>query len=165
MEYTKKLKVGEGFEPGVFLGPIQNEMQYERVKGFLSDIKENKLTLAAGGESVTSNTTKGYFIDPVVVDNPSDDSRIVTEEPFGEPVIQRYRTRLLTRSRPYCTTDQVARGGRGAPTRQCDADGPGSLGLDERHGSSVSNGTQDRCRKRVGKYAYGTAAHGRVRRT
>ena len=29
---TKSLKVGEGNEEGVFLGPIQNKMQYEKVK-------------------------------------------------------------------------------------------------------------------------------------
>ena len=29
---TKSFKVGEGNEEGVFLGPIQNKMQYEKVK-------------------------------------------------------------------------------------------------------------------------------------
>ncbi len=32
VEVTKSLKVGEGNEEGVFLGPIQNKMQYEKVK-------------------------------------------------------------------------------------------------------------------------------------
>ena len=32
VEVTKSLKVGEGNEEGVFLGPIQNQMQYEKVK-------------------------------------------------------------------------------------------------------------------------------------
>lgn len=32
VEFTKTLKVGDGTEEGVFLGPIQNSMQYEKVK-------------------------------------------------------------------------------------------------------------------------------------
>lgn len=31
-------------------------------------------------------TSKGYFITPSIIDNPPDDSRMVTEEPFG-PII------------------------------------------------------------------------------
>jgi acyl-CoA reductase-like NAD-dependent aldehyde dehydrogenase len=30
-----------------------------------------------------SNTSKGYFITPTIIDNPPETSRIVTEEPFG----------------------------------------------------------------------------------
>jgi acyl-CoA reductase-like NAD-dependent aldehyde dehydrogenase len=32
VEVTKSFKVGDGTEEGVFLGPIQNKMQYEKVK-------------------------------------------------------------------------------------------------------------------------------------
>ena len=35
-------------------------------------------------------TSKGYFITPALIDNPPDDSRIVTEEPFG-PIIPMLR--------------------------------------------------------------------------
>jgi len=40
--FTKTLRVGEGNEEDVFLGPVQNAMQYEKVKTFFSEIeKEN----------------------------------------------------------------------------------------------------------------------------
>lgn len=78
--YTKTLKVGEGFEDGVFLGPVQNEMQYDRVQGFFDDVEKHGMKVAVGGKVPDSN---GYFINPTIIDNPDDDSRIVVEEPFG----------------------------------------------------------------------------------
>ena len=56
--YTKTLKVGEGFEDGVFLGPVQNEMQYDRVQGFFDDVEKHGMKVAVGGKVPDSN---GYF--------------------------------------------------------------------------------------------------------
>lgn len=78
--YAKALQVGDGFAPETFCGPIQNSMQYERVKGFFSDIEKEKWNVTVGGKVEKSN---GYFINPTIIDNPADESRIVTEEPFG----------------------------------------------------------------------------------
>ena len=77
---TATFKVGEGNEPDVFLGPIQNEMQYNRVKGFFEDVKKQNYKVVAGGENPTG---PGYFITPTIVDRPREDSRLVLEEPFG----------------------------------------------------------------------------------
>lgn len=79
--YTKTLKVGDGVEDGVFVGPIQNSMQYERVQGFFDDVEKQGFKVAVGGKTKDS---AGYFINPTIIDNPSDDSRIVQEEPFGK---------------------------------------------------------------------------------
>ncbi|KAH7084601.1 aldehyde dehydrogenase-like protein [Paraphoma chrysanthemicola] len=80
---TKNLKVGAGHEPDVYLGPLQNSMQYERVKGFFSDIEKEKWKVAVGG---TNPDGPGYFITPTIIDRPSETSRIVEEEPFG-PIV------------------------------------------------------------------------------
>ncbi|KAF2789706.1 aldehyde dehydrogenase [Melanomma pulvis-pyrius CBS 109.77] len=82
---AKSLLVGDGFEENIFMGPIQNAMQYERVTGFIEDSKKQKWKVAMGGEiAISSNGHRtGYFINPTVIDNPPDDSRIVMEEPFG----------------------------------------------------------------------------------
>jgi acyl-CoA reductase-like NAD-dependent aldehyde dehydrogenase len=82
--FTKNLKVGAGTEEGVFLGPIQNSMQFEKVKTFFSDIEKEKLTVAVGGTN--DDSKPGYFITPTIIDKPSDTSRIATEEPFG-PIV------------------------------------------------------------------------------
>lgn len=81
---TAAFKVGEGNEPGVFLGPIQNSMQFEKVKGFFADIEKENWKVAVGGKGDLGKT--GYFIEPTIIDKPPVDSRIVTEEPFG-PIV------------------------------------------------------------------------------
>ena len=106
--FTRTLKVGEGNEPGVFLGPVQNSMQYERVKGFFSEIETQKQKVAVGGK--VDETAKGYFIQPTVIDKPEDDSRLVLEEPFGmyfDP------SQFITNSsRPYCPSPLLENRGR-----------------------------------------------------
>lgn len=84
VEQIKPLKVGNGFDEGVTHGPIQNSMQYERVKGFFADVEKQGHKVAVGGK--IDHGSKGYFINPTIIDNPPDDSRIVVEEPFG-PIV------------------------------------------------------------------------------
>ena len=80
VEYTKTMKVGDGMEPGISIGPINNSMQYERVKGFYEDVKKAKQNVILGGQIIEG---AGYFAEPTIVLNPADDSRIMIEEPFG----------------------------------------------------------------------------------
>ncbi|KAG9244072.1 aldehyde dehydrogenase [Calycina marina] len=80
VDHVKTIKVGDGTEEGVFLGPIQNSMQYERVQGFFDDIEKQGQKVAVGGKTADS---AGFFINPTIIDNPAADSRIVLEEPFG----------------------------------------------------------------------------------
>ena len=78
--FTKTLKVGSSADS--FLGPLQNEMQYKRVSGLIEDVDKEQLNVVVG-EKNTSKT--GYFINPMIVDKPRDDSRVVVEEAFGMP--------------------------------------------------------------------------------
>ncbi|KAM5368240.1 hypothetical protein ACJZ2D_009606 [Fusarium nematophilum] len=79
---VQSFKLGDGFAEGVLLGPLQNEMQYNKVKALISNIKSENLKVTT--EDSSSETPKaGYFIQPVVVDNPPDEARVVAEEPFG----------------------------------------------------------------------------------
>lgn len=55
-------------------------MQYDRVCGFFNDIEKQGQEIAVGGAVEHS---QGYFIKPTIIDNPSETSRIVLEEPFG----------------------------------------------------------------------------------
>jgi len=83
VDYTKTLKVGDGMEEGTFLGPVQNSMQYEKVKTFFSDIETAGQKVAVGG---VNEDKPGYFITPTLIDRPAEDSKIVQEEPFG-PIV------------------------------------------------------------------------------
>jgi acyl-CoA reductase-like NAD-dependent aldehyde dehydrogenase len=85
VDHVQSLPVGDGFKENVFMGPIQNAMQYERVKEFLADAeKQNHKMALKGGQLPSSHADKGYFFKPTIIDNPPDDSRIVAEEPFGK---------------------------------------------------------------------------------
>lgn len=78
---VRNYTTGDGFEKDTSHGPVQNLVQYERVKTFFEDIKTQGWKVAVGGEIKKS---AGYFITPTVIDRPPDDSRIVVEEPFGK---------------------------------------------------------------------------------
>ena len=74
--------VGDGLEQGTTHGPLQNKMQYEKVKAMLEEAKaEGKVV--AGGEVPDG---KGYFIKPTIIKDLPEDSTLVKEEQFG-PVL------------------------------------------------------------------------------
>ncbi|RYP38032.1 hypothetical protein DL766_001214 [Monosporascus sp. MC13-8B] len=78
-------KPGDGFEEGVFIPPITNAAQFDRIRDLLADVEKAQLKLATGSTTLLpgAGKTTGYFITPTIIDNPPDDSRIVTEEQFG----------------------------------------------------------------------------------
>jgi acyl-CoA reductase-like NAD-dependent aldehyde dehydrogenase len=79
---ARETVVGDGLEPGTQMGPIQNEAQFEKVKGYIEDGRQNG-TIVAGGEVVER---EGFFIRPTIVRDIPDDARLVREEQFG-PVL------------------------------------------------------------------------------
>lgn len=83
VEFAKTVSVGDGSRQGIDLGPVQNAMQFEKVRNLLDDAKAQGNTFLIGGDVPD---TPGYFIPVSIVDNPPEDSRVVTEEAFG-PVL------------------------------------------------------------------------------
>ena len=76
--------VGDGFEPDVQMGPVQNKMQYGKVRGLLNNTRQYKgVRILEGGQ--TFNET-GYFVAPTIVADLPDDAHLVTDEQFG-PVL------------------------------------------------------------------------------
>ncbi|KAL2808223.1 Aldehyde/histidinol dehydrogenase [Aspergillus granulosus] len=78
--FAKNINVGAGTEEGVFMGPLQNSMQFEKVKTFFEGVTPEQLSLTNGG---WDDSKPGYFIRPTIIDRPAEDSRIVTAEQFG----------------------------------------------------------------------------------
>ena len=79
---AKEAVMGDGLEQGTQLGPIQNKMQFEKVKEYI-EVGRKDGKIIAGGEP---HEGKGYFIAPTIVRDISHDSRLVKEEQFG-PVL------------------------------------------------------------------------------
>ncbi len=83
---AKSTVVDDGSKQGTKLGPLQNKMQYEKVKVFLEDARKNG-NIIAGGAAMDR---PGYFIQPTIVRDIKEGSRLVDEEQFGPvlPVIK-----------------------------------------------------------------------------
>jgi acyl-CoA reductase-like NAD-dependent aldehyde dehydrogenase len=81
--FAKTVKVGDGSQQGTDLGPIQNRMQYEKLKDLLEDARRSGLEALIGGEVADG---PGFFVPVTIFDNPPDDARVVRDEAFG-PVL------------------------------------------------------------------------------
>ncbi len=79
-EEATKARVGNGLNPDVQLGPIQNQEQYEKVVSILNDTATQGARILAGGRVPGG---PGYFFPPTIVADIGDDSRLVKEEQFG----------------------------------------------------------------------------------
>ncbi|NBM86089.1 succinate-semialdehyde dehydrogenase [Proteus sp. G2661] len=80
VDAVKKLKVGNGFEEGVSIGPLINRKAVEKSQSLLADTLKRGATLLCGGES--DNAGENFF-QPTVVGNVPTDSHILEEEIFG----------------------------------------------------------------------------------
>ena len=78
--------VGDGLEQGTQYGPLQNRMQFEKVKQLIDEAQQvgNVIAGGSGGQG------KGFFIQPTIVRDIEDGTRLVDEEQFGPvlPVIK-----------------------------------------------------------------------------
>jgi acyl-CoA reductase-like NAD-dependent aldehyde dehydrogenase len=83
VSYARTVRVGNGAEEGIKLGPIQNRMQFAKVQDLIASAKKDGLRFLLGGEP---NNGPGYFVPITIIDNPPEDARVVVEEAFG-PVL------------------------------------------------------------------------------
>jgi len=82
---ANKMKVGNGLEEGIELGPLINARQRDRVENLVSDAVANGAQVLAGG-SRPSHLSKGYFYAPTVISQLSPTMPLYHEEIFG-PVL------------------------------------------------------------------------------
>jgi len=74
--------VDDGSKQGTQMGPLQNKMQYDKVRALIEETR-NEGKIIAGG---TFPEGPGYFIRPTIVRDIDDNARLVREEQFG-PVL------------------------------------------------------------------------------
>jgi succinate-semialdehyde dehydrogenase/glutarate-semialdehyde dehydrogenase len=86
-EYARKLRVGNGLEPDVDVGPLNNAQVRADVERLLQDALQRGAVLVAGGARPSGPAyTRGYFLQPTVLRDVPDDAAIWAEECFG-PVL------------------------------------------------------------------------------
>jgi aldehyde dehydrogenase (NAD(P)+) len=85
-ERVKSCKIGNPFDSDTFQGPQVSKAQYERVLSFIESGKAEGATVALGGQPTAVNG-KGFFIEPTLFTDASDDMKIYREEIFGPVAI------------------------------------------------------------------------------
>jgi len=80
---ASKIRVGQGFDPDVDMGPLVSEEQFNKVCGYLESGKQEGAKAVTGG---SRSGNRGYFVQPTVLINTTDTMKVVQEEIFG-PVL------------------------------------------------------------------------------
>lgn len=81
VEEVKKLTVGNSLDETVDVGPLVNESGLEKVLEHVEDAIGKGATLLVGGEKYTEEN--GYFYQPTVLDNVTNEMKIMKEQTFG----------------------------------------------------------------------------------
>ncbi len=82
VEKTKKLKIGNGMEKDVNLGPLTTKKRLEEIEQLVETTKKEGGKILSGGKR-PSGFNKGFYYEPTVFDNIKDDFTITKQEPFG----------------------------------------------------------------------------------
>jgi aldehyde dehydrogenase (NAD+) len=81
---AKALRVGNGLEPGVEMGPAVSEKQRENTARYVEIGKKEGAKLVSGGEKLTDgNLGKGWFFQPTIFADANATMRVACEEIFG----------------------------------------------------------------------------------
>ncbi len=87
VERAEKIKIGDGLDESVEMGPLINEAAREKVHGYVQIGKEEGARLLTGGTVYEEGKRRqGYFYRPTLFDRVTPDMRIAQEEIFG-PVL------------------------------------------------------------------------------
>jgi succinate-semialdehyde dehydrogenase / glutarate-semialdehyde dehydrogenase len=79
-EYANGIKLGDGLDKTTTMGPMANARRIEAMESFVNDAKARGGKIQTGGER---GANQGFFYKPTVITDIPDDSKIMTQEPFG----------------------------------------------------------------------------------
>lgn len=83
VEATSKIKVGNGMEDGVRMGPMTNTRRLEAMERLVADAVERGANLRLGGKRMGN---QGWFFEPTVLTEVPQNAAVMLEEPFG-PIV------------------------------------------------------------------------------
>lgn len=87
MARMKQIRVGDGLDPQVNMGPLVDETQFQTVSRYLEIGESEGAKLLIGGKRLTdANYAHGFFIAPTLFDRVKPEMKIAREEIFG-PVV------------------------------------------------------------------------------
>lgn len=78
-----KLKVGNGLDEGVTVGPIINKRGYQKIVSQIDDAVSKGAKVALGGQYKSDDEHSSYFVDPTILTGVDESMTIMHEETFG----------------------------------------------------------------------------------
>jgi succinate-semialdehyde dehydrogenase/glutarate-semialdehyde dehydrogenase len=82
VEFAKALKLGNGLDAGVEVGPMFEKKALQATQDLVDDARRTGAQLLTGGHR-SERFDKGYFFEPTVLSGLSPDAKMLTEEPFA----------------------------------------------------------------------------------
>ena len=82
VEAAKKLKLGNGLDEGVVIGPMFEKKAMENTANLIGDATGKGAKVLTGGKK-SDRFDKGYFFEPTVLKGLSADAKLLTDEPFA----------------------------------------------------------------------------------
>lgn len=82
VEFTKALKMGNGLDAGVELGPMFEKKALDSTAALVQDASKCGAKILTGGKK-SDRFPKGYFFEPTVLTNVPDSAKMMVEEPFA----------------------------------------------------------------------------------
>ena len=79
-DVLKGIKVGNGMDDGVEMGPLAHERRVPAIARFVEDARKRGAKVLLGGDPIEG---KGFFFPPTVITGLKDDAMLMNEEPFG----------------------------------------------------------------------------------
>ena len=107
---ARELKIGNGLDEGVFLGPVIRETHKQRTIGYIESGIEQGAVLKLDGRQADAAHGDGYFLGPTVFDHAGPDMKIWQEEIFA-PVLQIVRRATLEEAIELANRSEFANGG------------------------------------------------------
>ncbi|MGZ4313572.1 MAG: aldehyde dehydrogenase family protein [Solirubrobacteraceae bacterium] len=84
VERAEALRIGNGLDPDVQVGPLINQSALDKVHRYTGIARDEGATILTGGEHYTDNGGgKGFFYRPTIYGDVERDMRVATEEIFG----------------------------------------------------------------------------------
>lgn len=93
-EQSDSIKIGNGMDEGVFLGPVIRQQNKERTVQYIEIGEQEGATLVRDGRQDGAYSEDGYFVGPTIFDNVQPSMRIWKEEIFA-PVLSIVRVDSL----------------------------------------------------------------------
>lgn len=139
VEVARSLKVGDGLDEGVDMGPLVHDRRVAAMESFIQDVEQRKGEVLTGGVRIGA---RGSFFAPTVVAGLAADARLMHEEPFGPiapiaPFASLEDGIRLANSLPYGLSSYVFTESLGTATRVSNALEAGMVNINH-YGSGMA---------------------------